>query len=103
MKILATSPNNQPNPPRAPKASRRPQHAQGKLLKDSHLGGLGVLGAHFDQTAKISGQQPNPPKTRVCAQCGSSEPPLDPHRDMERRHIVYLHRECVRIWQRTHR
>jgi hypothetical protein len=41
--------------------------------------------------------------SRRCAQCGANGGTLDPHRDNERRRIVYLHPQCLRFWQRGHR
>ena len=38
---------------------------------------------------------------RVCAQCGSGNGELDPHRDGSR--LVWLHRECARFWARRSR
>jgi hypothetical protein len=38
---------------------------------------------------------------RVCAQCGAGDEPLDCHRDGDR--LVWLHKECVRFWERGKR
>jgi hypothetical protein len=40
--------------------------------------------------------------SRKCAQCGGVGD-LDPHRDNERRRIVYLHASCLRFWRVKHR
>src|SRR5262245_3808931 len=40
---------------------------------------------------------------RRCAQCGASGGTLDPHKDHDRRRVVYLHPQCVRFWRKTHR
>ena len=90
MKILATSSKCQPNLPRAPKASRRPRPAQPKLLKDKYLGGLGVLGAHFGQTGKISGEQPNPPNRRRTRRLEQQlQKAICEHLTVRARHEVY--------------
>jgi hypothetical protein len=39
---------------------------------------------------------------RKCAQCGDGGA-TDPHRDNERRRIVYLHKGCERFWKARHR
>ena len=40
--------------------------------------------------------------SRKCAQCGAGGE-LEPHRDNERRKIIYLHRGCERFWKARHR
>jgi hypothetical protein len=37
---------------------------------------------------------------RRCAQCGAGGE-LEPHKDQRR--IVYLHKDCLSFWRRTHR
>ena len=40
--------------------------------------------------------------SRNCAQCGAGGA-TEPHKNNERRWIVYLHPQCVRFWRKTHR
>src|SRR5262245_22276732 len=74
VKILVTSQNNPSNSPNPPKASKRPTLARPKLLEDKHLGGLGVLGAHSEQVAKISSDEPNPPNITFELSTSTSPP-----------------------------
>src|SRR5262245_32311335 len=40
--------------------------------------------------------------SRKCAQCGAGGE-LEPHKDNERRKVIYLHASCVRFWRSRHR
>ena len=41
--------------------------------------------------------------SRKCAQCGATSGQLEPHKDVERRRVVYLHPQCARFWKSRHR
>jgi hypothetical protein len=40
--------------------------------------------------------------TRRCAQCGASGE-LEPHKDQDRRNVIYLHKQCLPFWRKTRR
>ena len=40
---------------------------------------------------------------RLCEQCKAGGADLEPHKDNERRRIIYLHKSCARFWKSRHR
>jgi hypothetical protein len=55
----------------------------------------------FCQSCRVADQEIA--AARRCAQCGAGGGTLDPHKDQDRRRVVYLHPRCLPFWRKTHR